>query len=675
MNEKKNGMNKKKKKKGKQIPHVYLFPVVFVYFELLLRVFTKTGLFAHILFPILFGIAAGFFWSAVTSCFPRKVNRWIAIVLLFGVALLFIVECLIKRSFQFYLPLNGISGTAGDVAGSYLKETLRAILFGIPAIILYFAPGILYVLYGKRYIPARRYRKKSIVKLLGYSLVLMLVTVVFASFGNAGLKYKKQYKFDTATEYFGLITSLRLDLKYSIFGNKSTDSFAVEEMPEEAVAVVTPEVPVEIIYEDNIMDLPLEQIDAETSSEDVKKLNEYVSGQTPTKQNEYTGLFKGKNLILICAEALSDVVIDAQLTPTLYRMTHNGFYFSEYYHPSWGGSTTSGEYAYFTGLVPLYTDQSMVMVQNHNLYFTLGNQLKREGYFSRAYHNGNYDYYSRELTHENLGYDQYLALGNGLEEITGWWPDDQRMIDKTLEQYIDQQPFSVYYMTISGHCVYTSDHEHTVENESYVRSIVGDRYKDTTVYYLCYQMELEQAMTSLIEKLEAAGIADDTVICMTSDHYPYGLEDTETFGNSDDYVADLYGYAYSNAWEKDHNSWIIWSGCLEKENKDLVCEIAQPTYCLDILPTMSNLFGLTYDSRLLVGRDVFSDAEPLVIWNTYSWVSDKGKYDSATGTFYPNDGVTVDDAYVDRMNTIVANKISYSDKVVQTDYYRVLFGD
>jgi phosphoglycerol transferase MdoB-like AlkP superfamily enzyme len=107
----------------------------------------------------------------------------------------------------------------------------------------------------------------------------------------------------------------------------------------------------------------------------------------------------------------------------------------------------------------------------------------------------------------------------------------------------------------------------------------------------------------------------------------------------------------------------------------MACEISTPTYSLDIVPTLSNLFGLEFDSRLLVGRDVFSDAEPLVLWNNYSWVTTEGKYDSATGTFYPNDGVTADENYISRINNIVANKLAFSGKVLDYDYYGILFDE
>ena len=115
--------------------------------------------------------------------------------------------------------------------------------------------------------------------------------------------------------------------------------------------------------------------------------------------------------------------------------------------------------------------------------------------------------------------------------------------------------------------------------------------------------------------------------------------------------------------QRDHNALIIWSGSIE----DMDLEVNTPTYSLDILPTLSNLFGVEYDSRLLVGRDVFSEAEPLVLWPDFNWKTDKGAY--MDGKFIPAEGVEVDDEYVERISKIVKNKITYSRSVGKQDYF------
>lgn len=691
----------------KSFYHILLFPIVFVYFEILLRILGGIDLFAHLIYPVLFGLGAGFFFSCLTSAFSCRTNRRISIVVLFVTGFIFVLECLVQRSMQYYMPLGAVRSAAGGAAEDYLQQVLNTIVFGLPVIFLFFLPGILYLFFGQRSVPACRQIPLVTLILLSGSLLFTGTAVLAASHGSSADKYRSEYKFDTATQYFGLTSSLQLDVTYGLFGNEATDTLVFTVNAENTDDHVNANVSDKTVYKEysdsgntasmffntpytrvwpvptsaekvcakNEMDLPLDEVSASTADAALISMNEYVKSIPASTQNAYTGLFEGKNLILICAEALSDAAIIEELTPTLYRLTHNGFYFSEFYQPNWGGSTSTGEYSMLLGIAPLLDIRTMPATEGHNLYFTMGNQLHRLGYTGNAYHNGGYEYYSRNLTHQNLGYDEYIAFGSGLEDLAYWWCTDEQMINATLPTYIDRQPFSVYYMTGSGHFPYKADDGKTSKNIEYVRSIVGSDYKDKTLYYLCYQMELEYALTSMIEQLETAGIADDTVICITADHYPYGLEHSSTFGNSEDYIEDLYGYYPKNDWEQDRNVWILWSGCLENQYKDMACEISDPTYSLDILPTLSNLFGLEYDSRLLIGRDVFSDTEPLVLWTNHSWVTKEGKYDSSTGTFYANEGSSVGAEYVEQIKTTVSNKLSFSGKILTYDYYEILLGD
>jgi len=99
-----------------------------------------------------------------------------------------------------------------------------------------------------------------------------------------------------------------------------------------------------------------------------------------------------------------------------------------------------------------------------------------------------------------------------------------------------------------------------------------------------------------------------------------------------------------------------------------------PVFSLDIVPTLSNLFGLPYDSRLLPGRDIFSDAEPLVFWHEYSWVTERGKYDARHGVYYPREGYDDDPEYRARIDALVQDKILMSRAIIDTDYYGILFG-
>ena len=179
-------------------------------------------------------------------------------------------------------------------------------------------------------------------------------------------------------------------------------------------------------------------------------------------------------------------------------------------------------------------------------------------------------------------------------------------------------------------------------------------------------------MTYLIDELEKAGIADDTVIVISADHFPYGLDDDAALGQTL-YLDELYGYTVSNYLERDHNRLIIWSGCLEKMDP---ITVDTPVAGIDILPTLSNLFGTEFDSRLFPGRDVFSDAMPLVFTLNYDWKTDLGTYISANNTFTPNDPEQqVSEEYVEQVKTIVRNKIRYCEAALDYDYFRHVFSE
>jgi len=186
--------------------------------------------------------------------------------------------------------------------------------------------------------------------------------------------------------------------------------------------------------------------------------------------------------------------------------------------------------------------------------------------------------------------------------------------------------------------------------------------------YLAANLELEDAMTNLLRQLEAAGIAEDTVIVLAPDHYPYGLEKGSAWGNEKNYLKELYEVSEVDCFTRDRSALIIWSGSVEGEG----ITVKEPTSSLDILPTLLNLFGISFDSRLFVGRDVFSDAEPLVLWPDHSWRTDRGFYHALSGQFLPEEGKQLDEAYQKQISAAVANRITYSEGVCRHDYFNVL---
>jgi len=286
----------------------------------------------------------------------------------------------------------------------------------------------------------------------------------------------------------------------------------------------------------------------------------------------------------------------------------------------------------------------------------MGNQLKNVGYETFACHNHYFDYYFRNKSHPNMGYI-YKGLGNGLD-VTETWPEsDLEMIELSVDEYIDKQPFHAYYMTVSGHLQYNFTGNYiAVKNKSLVEHL---DYSDRVKAYLACNIELDRAVEKLINELEKKKIADDTLIAISPDHYPYGLTKEE--------ISELAGHEVNSDFELYKGVFLLWSKGMKP------VEISKTSSSLDIIPTLSNLMGLGYDSRLLMGTDILSDSDPLVVFKDRSWVTDKAYYNARTEEAITRNGYIIDDIYIKKVSEIVKQKFKVAAMILDTNYYKNVF--
>ncbi len=441
--------------------------------------------------------------------------------------------------------------------------------------------------------------------------------------------------------------------------------------------------------EPNVLEIDFDALAEAETNETIRGMHRYFGSLVPSEKNAYTGLFRGKNLILITAESFSTPAIDEVLTPTLYRLTHEGFVFRNFYQPDWTQSTCGGEFSVVTGLIPNWISgcpAAQACIGNR-MPITLARLFAPLGYSVPAWHNGIYTYYDRNLYLSTFGYSFEGCDGGGLELPSNGFPrSDLEMMEATADSYIDDYvengvPFHAYYMTISGHGGYSwGGNEMSAKH----RAAVEARYpalSETAQAYLACNMELDLALECLVEKLEAAGIADDTLIVMTGDHYPYMM----ITGDHVDHYNELRGFEDTeNVTSRYRNTLLMWCGGMEEP-----VIVDTPCSSIDIVPTLCNLFGLDYDSRLYSGRDIFagsgapneiSGSMPLVVFYNSrgegsSWITAAGAYECSTGVFTPAEGVTVDEAYIEQVHRMAAAKLTCSMLTVQYDYYKYVFPD
>lgn len=683
------------------------FPLTVIYLEIVFSVsvginpISFKGL-IMLLFSVCYGLLIRLFTGLLKNRYINRIIKGLSLLLL---AVIYATTYFVYCEFRVFYDLNTVFNAAGDAAGgfSYNIKILLLSTNGIIHLVLFFLPLLIFlmaVICKKD--KSERFSKNSAVVVIALVLMFLSLAEIFIKADERTAHiYLDEYSFDQSVRTFGVLTSIRVDAQVGILGDRrfldgEDTSFLSAPVPAVTSVAATSsnslsdnsslsenniagssasenliEEPEIIEYGVNALDIDYEALAEETTG-NIRDLNLYVASLEPSSKNEYTGLFEGKNLIIITAEAFTAEVIDPELTPTLYRLANNGIQFTDYYQPA-GAGTTGGEYSVLMGMLPTAGGASMTNTIGHLNYMTMGYQLNLLGYYGMAYHNNDYTYYSRNLTHVNLGYSGgYMGYGNGMEQYVSYsWPEsDLEMIQGTLPTYIDNQPFNIYYMSVSGHSLYSRSvnamaDKHWAEVENLECS-------DTVKAYIASQLELEAALTYLVSELEANGIADDTVIVISADHFPYGL-DSQVDPINRPYLTELYGTSISNDLVRDHNRLIIWSGCLEDMDPIVV---DTPTFSPDITPTLLNLFGVEFDSRLMIGRDVFSDALPLMFDLGYDWKTDLGTYISATGVFVPvNEDVVIPDGYVEAVKVIVKNKIYYCKMVLATDYFRYLFAE
>ncbi len=604
---------------------------------------------------ILFSIPIAIVLNLITSVFKPKVNKIITYII--TIALIIIFGAQIVYYSMYEAIISFFSMMHGGQVTEFMEVIIDVVLRNWYGILLFIIPLIiLIILSKKKVITFERNSIKQIAIKITSVLIIQLIALLCVNFINTDDMYSNKNLYynihvpKVTANRMGLLTTMRLDLQRFIFGF------------EEKLSVQTNATPKEEEKDSyNITYIDFDKLIKNEEDNTIKEMHEYFSTQEASKKNKYTGMFKDKNLIVLVGESFSSLAIREDLTPNLYKLYKEGFQFDNFYTPIFPVSTADGEYITDTSLIPKEGVWSFLRVAGNYMPYSYANVFEKQGYSSNAYHNHTATYYERDKYIETMGYNSYLAVGTGLEDRmdTSNWPNsDYEMVKTTVDDYINNEKFMAYYMTVSGHMNYTKlGNAMVYKNWEQVKDLP---YSNKAKGYLAANIELDKAVGELLSRLEQAGKLEDTVIVISGDHYPYGLTLDE--------INELSTVERDDKFEKFRMPFLIWSGSMKGPIK-----VEKIGSSLDVLPTVLNLFGAEFDSRLLMGRDILSDSDPIVIFSDRSFITDKGRYNSLTEQFTPNEGVTVEEGYVDKINTIIYKKYQMSRLILENDYYKHVF--
>ena len=671
-----------------KISAILFVPLCVLYFELLFSLFLDYRI---TMYTVGFSLAAAALLSAVSFVTKNSREHFVLQgIEICALALVFLSQFLYYQIFQTLYIFQSLGG-AGKAA-SFLNVVFEKIKENPVAVVLFLLPVVLFF-------TLERILLKKFSNSFRLPLIALAVFAVFSAgtigavlYNSAGTispryLYLSSFVQDKSLKQFGLLTTMTLDVKYNVLnlhmdedetvdiggikiiepvsaaaGSETTPiiletSAAVTESSSPGTSETTPSptpTPVPVVYEPNVMEITFDPAEPDQT---LLKMNEYFSQKSPTMTNAYTGMFKGKNLILLTCEGFSKYVIDPVLTPTLYKMSTEGFVFNNFYTPVWGVSTSDGEYVATTGLIPKAGVWSYTKIADNYMPFAFGNQFAALGYTTKAYHDHTYTYYNRDKSYPTMGYD-YKGVGNGLDVKVTWPESDLEMMQLTVPEYVSAPPFHIYYMTVSGHLQYNWGGNFIAKKNRDL--VTGLPYSEHVKAYLACQIELDKALENLIAQLDASGQLENTVIALSADHYPYGLTPEE--------YNELAGHDLENTFEMYKNAFILWSA-------DMDAPVVVDKYCssLDIAPTLSNLFGLDYDSRLYMGTDILSTASPLVCFQDRSFITDKIMYDANSQEVFKLTDEEITEEYIKTCIKSVQDEFKYSALIIDKDYYRYLW--
>lgn len=379
------------------------------------------------------------------------------------------------------------------------------------------------------------------------------------------------------------------------------------------------------IYEYLIKDFYNSFLKKDNSIEARLFVNNYIDENYKEDNNEYTGIFKNKNLIFVMMESMDDWLVNENVTPTMYKMMQHGFNFNNHYSPAYvTGETANTEFIANTGMYPSIDRLSPNYAYvNNNYPYSIASLFKNEGYTVNSFHRSNGFLYNRSIMHISLGYEKYHSyVDMGISDDN--LDLDSYIIKNGYNKIISNNKFMSFIITYSPHSPYTYNKIECQTNLSDIKTIYPELDNEELLCAYSAARETDNMFKLLLEKLKNDNLLDDTIIVAFTDH-PNKLvirdDETEKLNKTIFYIYDH---------EMNSN------------------QIDTITSSINILPTVINLFGIK-NNYLYSGYDALDTNEEYVIFKDYTYFDGK-------------EVKTVTKEYKD--------KLEYSSDILSSDYYK-----
>lgn len=334
------------------------------------------------------------------------------------------------------------------------------------------------------------------------------------------------------------------------------------------------------------------------TQEDLEELRE----RTSLKEGKYTGIGKGKNLIVLQVEALQDFPLNRfydgqELTPNLNKLIkdNSSIYFDNYYQQIGRGNTADAEFVSNNSLYPSMEDPTYKQYDG-NTFYGLPWILRENGYTSWVFHGYKKEFWNRERAYPNQGFQRFISEEDfHVVESVGFGITDEEFFKQSMEYLkeldsIDNNPFHAFMITLTSHTPFKMPDEYKSLNirEEHEDTILGDYLQ--SIHYA------DKALGQFFEALKEEGLYEDTVLALYGDHFAItGLNDSGI-----ELMTDFLDHPY------DIDEMFKIPLIIHVPGQDIKETVSNIGSQLDFLPTILNIMGYKNDKGIMFGRDLLN---------------------------------------------------------------------
>ena len=392
-----------------------------------------------------------------------------------------------------------------------------------------------------------------------------------------------------------------------------------------------------------------------------EEIDQYFAQRPEQTDNEMTGLFAGKNVVMVLMESMDDWLITQEDTPTLYRLMEEGITFTNFYTPGYGTARTiNSEFCANTGIYLPTNGKYVFDYVTNDFNQSIASRAMAEGYSAQVFHYNTPDFYSRGAFEPAMGYETYQCYAD-------YEQDKDRLYDDCL--VFDNAQLSAAFfregktfntiITRSAHLSYKYNEvlsHYALKKYPQYLGLYGSQEED------CARVKaklVDDMFARLLQELESRGKLENTVILAITDHYTYGYKAMDEL------------LAHSGVEDElllEKTPCFVWSyqGPSVKVDKALST--------VDFVPTMCNLLGFSgqYD---YLGQDAFAESYPgYVYFPDGSWIAEGiicKKNEDGSNTILENaNDIALTDQDHQQMDEKVQSFIRISNLLLTSNYYQ-----